>query len=210
MSFHDILFPMRLARGAIGGPLRRTNIYQRKNGQEVRIANNSKSLRQWQISSKNSNLDDLAFIVAFFEARMGKLYSFRFNDPFDNKSCAPSLTPTAFDQKIGTGDGVKKDFQLIKNYGDSANNYARIIDKPILNSVLVAIGNTQALSSAFSVNYQTGIVSFLTAPAAGQAISAGFKFDTKVRFDNEQLELSLDGQGSGHIADIILKEVIDA
>ena len=48
--------------------------------------------------------NDAAMLVAFFEARRGRLYGFRFKDWADYKSCLPSAAPTATDQMIGTGD----------------------------------------------------------------------------------------------------------
>lgn len=207
MSFHDISFPMRIARGAIGGPVRRTNIATRKNGKEIRISSNANSLRHWQISSKNADLNDLAQVVDFYEARMGRLYAFRFRDPFDNKSCAPNNIPNHNDQKIGVGDGVNKSFQIVKNYGDEANIYARKISKPVLGSVLIAMDGVLK-TSGFSIDYLTGILNFTNAPNTGQIITAGFEFDCVARFDNEQLELSLDGQTNGHIADILINEVL--
>ena len=207
MSFHDVSFPMRIARGAIGGPVRRTNIATRKNGKEIRINSNANSLRHWQISSKNADLNDLAEVVNFYEARMGRLYPFRFRDPFDNKSCAPNNALNKNDQKIGVGDGANKSFQLVKNYGDAANIYARKITKPVLGSVLIAIDGVLK-TDGFAIDYLTGIINFTNAPNAGQIITAGFEFDCVVRFDNEQLELSLDGQTNGHIADILINEVL--
>lgn len=207
MSFHDVTFPMRIARGAIGGPMRRTNIATRKNGKEIRISANSNSLRHWQISSKNADLNDLSTIVDFYEARMGQLFSFRFRDPFDNKSCAPNHSHNKNDQKIGVGDGVNKSFQLVKNYGDTANIYARKITKPVLGSVMVAIDGVLK-TDGLAIDYLTGIINFTNAPNLGAIISAGFEFDCVARFDNEQLELSLDGQTNGHISDILIKEVL--
>lgn len=49
--------------------------------------------------------DDLAAVVAFFEARNGRLHGFRFKDWADFKSCLPSQTPGPSDQSIGTGNG---------------------------------------------------------------------------------------------------------
>ena len=46
-------------------------------------------------------------LVAFFEARNGRLHGFRFKDWGDHKSCLPSQAPAASDQQIGTGDGAE-------------------------------------------------------------------------------------------------------
>ena len=205
-GYHDILFPIRIARGAVGGPIRRTNIATRKNGHELRIATNANSLRQWQITSRNSDFNDIAAIVDFYEARLGRLCSFRFRDPFDNKSCAPNDVIAANNQKIGIGDGVAKSFQLVKNYGDAANIYKRKITKPVSGTIQIAINGIK--TNNFNADYSNGIINFNTPPVNGAIISAGFQYDCIARFDNEQLELSLDGATNGHIADIIIREVL--
>jgi uncharacterized protein (TIGR02217 family) len=56
--------------------------------------------------------DDLAAVVAFFEARNGRLHGFRFKDWADFKSCLPSQAPGPSDQPIGTGNGSATLFQL--------------------------------------------------------------------------------------------------
>ena len=59
----------------------------------------------------------------------------------------------------------------------------------------------------FAVDASTGLVTLATAPAAGQAITAGFLFDVPVRFDTDQLTVSLDHFGAGSISTIPLVEV---
>ncbi len=58
--------------------------------------------------------------VEFFEARGGQLHGFRFRDPVDGSSARPGMAVTALDQWIGTGDGERAAFQLVKAYGDGA------------------------------------------------------------------------------------------
>jgi uncharacterized protein (TIGR02217 family) len=43
-----------------------------------------------------------------------------------------------------------------------------------------------------SVATSTGLVTFITAPAAGAAITADFEFDVPVRFDTDRLEFRLE------------------
>ena len=73
------------------------------------------------------SLDDLAEVIAFFEARHGQLYGFRWKDWTDCKSCAPSATPSTLDQALGTGDGARTAFALRKPYASGAQAYARPI-----------------------------------------------------------------------------------
>ena len=83
--------------------------------------------------------DDLAAVVAFFEARNGRLHGFRFKDWGDHKSCLPSGTPFPTDQSIGTGDGTTTAFQLVKRYASGAQSWTRAIAKPVAGSVRIAL-----------------------------------------------------------------------
>ena len=79
--------------------------------------------------------DDLAAVVAFFEARNGRLHGFRFKDWADFKSCLPSQTPGPTNQPIGTGNGSTTQFQLTKRYTSGAQFWTRAITKPVAGSV---------------------------------------------------------------------------
>jgi uncharacterized protein (TIGR02217 family) len=73
-------------------------------------------------------------VVAFFEARNGRLHGFRFKDWADHKSCLPSAAPSPTDQTIGTGDDTTTAFQLVKRYSSGAQSWTRTITKPVAGS----------------------------------------------------------------------------
>ena len=105
MAFHEVRFPDNISRGARGGPERRTQIVELASGDEERNASWANSRRRYDVAYGIRRADDLAAVVAFFEARNGRLHGFRFKDWGDHKSCLPSGTPSPTDQAIGTGDG---------------------------------------------------------------------------------------------------------
>jgi uncharacterized protein (TIGR02217 family) len=115
----------------------------------------------------------LAAVVAFFEARNGRLHGFRFKDWGDHKSCLPSGTPSPTDQTIGTGDGAATTFQLVKRYASGGQTWTRTITRPVAGSVRIALDGVEQLSG-WSADTTTGVLTFGTAPAAGVAITAGF------------------------------------
>ena len=204
--FHEVRFPDDISRGARGGPERRTQIVELASGDEERNASWANSRRRYDAAYGIRRADDLAALVAFFEARNGRLHGFRWKDWADFKSCLPSGTPAATDQTIGTGDGATTDFQLVKVYSSGSQSWTRTIAKPVSGTVLVAIDGTEA-TTGWSVDTTTGIVSFTTAPAAGAAITAGFEFDVPVRFDTDTLDVTLDLERLGSITSIPLIEV---
>ena len=135
-NFHEVSFPVPLALAASGGPERKTEVVTLASGAEARNALWAGSRRRWDVGSAVTRLDTLQAVVAFFEARGGRLNGFRFRDALDDRSCAPGAAVSATDQEIGTGDGVTDTFQLVKAYG----GYARRILKPVAGSVVVAVG----------------------------------------------------------------------
>jgi len=206
MAFHEVRFPDDISRGARGGPERRTQIVELASGDEERNASWANSRRRYDAAYGIRRVDDLAAVVAFFEARNGRLYGFRWKDWADYKSCLPSETPAATDQSIGTGDGATTDFQLVKVYSSGSQSWSRTIAKPVAGTVLVAIDGVEAISG-WSVDTTTGVVTFTTAPTAGAAITAGFGFDVPVRFDTDTLDVTLDIERLGSITSIPLIEV---
>jgi len=201
MAFHEVRLPARLAFGSTGGVERRTEITTLASGFERRSTPWSLGRRRYLIGANLRSLDDMAELVAFFEARRGRLYGFRFKDFADFKSCAPGGTVSAGDQVLGVGDGVRTAFGLMKRYGD----VERPISKPVAGSVRVAVGGVEAVG--FAVDATTGAVTLANAPGAGVVVTAGFQFDTPVRFDSDRIETTLESFEAGRMAAVPLIEV---
>ena len=206
MAFHEVRFPDNISHGARGGPERRTQIVELASGVEERNASWANSRRRYDVAYGIRRADDLATVVAFFEARNGRLHGFRFKDWADFKSCLPSQTPGPTNQPIGTGNGAATLFQLTKRYSSGAQSWTRTIAKPVAGTVTVALNGTPQ-ASGWSVATATGLVTFNTAPAAGVAITAGFEFDVPVRFDTDALDVTLDLERLGSITSIPLIEL---
>lgn len=206
MAFHEIRFPDDVSRGARGGPERRTQIVELASGDEERNASWADSRRRYDAAYGIRRADDLAAVVAFFEARNGRLHGFRWKDWADFKSCAPSGVPSPLDQPLGAGDGSRTAFQLVKRYASGAQSWTRTIAKPVAGTVRVAVGGAER-SSGWSLEATSGVVSFAVPPAPGAAVSAGFEFDVPVRFDADALDVTLDLERLGSIASIPLVEV---
>ncbi|MGE0741064.1 MAG: TIGR02217 family protein [Hyphomonadaceae bacterium] len=205
-AFHEVMLPLPFALGASGGPERRVDIVALGSGREARNTPWAHGRRRYDIGGAVRTLDELHELIAFFEARRGKLHGFRFRDPFDFKSCAPSAAPAPTDQTLGEGDGETTAFQLVKAYGAPA--VSRDIAKPVAGSVRVAIDGDELAPGDFSVDNATGVVTFLSPPAEGAALSAGFLFDTPVRFDIDRLDLSMEGFGAGRALSLPLAEIL--
>ncbi len=146
----------------------------------------------------------MAAVLAFFEERRGRLHGFLWRDGLDHSSGGP--VPTALDQEIGTGDGVRTAFQLTKRYGAAFDPYLRPIRKPVAGSVLVAVGGGEA--GGWTLDETTGLVSFAVPPMAGASVTAGFLFDVPVRFDADRLDIELSSFDGAEVPSIPLVEIL--
>jgi uncharacterized protein (TIGR02217 family) len=207
MNFHEVRFPAALSVGSTGGPERRTEIVSLSNGFEERNSPWAHSRRRYDAGLGVRSLDDLAEIVAFFEARHGQLHGFRWKDWTDYKSCLPSGTPGPLDQPIATGDGATRVFALAKTYASGGKAYRRPIRKPVAGTVKVAVAGAVLGGGQYAVDHATGLVELGAAPAAGAAVTAGYEFDVPVRFDADRISASLAGFAAGEVPSIPVVEV---
>lgn len=208
MAFHEVRFPASLSFGSVGGPERRTEIVTLANGFEERNSPWQHSRRRYDAGLGLRSLNDVETLIAFFEARAGQLHGFRWKDWSDYKSCAPLSTPTHEDQLIGIGDGVTTVFQLQKTYLSGLQSYTRPIAKPVLGTVLIAVaGDPKVESLEFSINVETGQVTFVLAPDLGTRVTAGFEFDVPVRFDADAIQTSVASFQAGEVPSVPVVEI---
>jgi uncharacterized protein (TIGR02217 family) len=208
MGFHEIRFPANLSFGSVGGPERRTEIVTLANGFEERNTPWAHSRRRYDAGVSLRSLDDVEALIAFFEARRGQLFGFRWKDWSDFKSCQPSKTPSAADQNIGMGDGERVSFALSKTYQSGSESYTRPIVKPVIGTVLVAIaGDPKVETIEFSVDTTTGAIVFPTPPDPGVEITAGFEFDVPVRFDTDRIQTSVESFKAGSVPNVPVLEL---
>lgn len=206
-EFHDTEFPLPIALGSTGGPSFRTDIVPLASGAERRIARWARSRRRFNAGVGLQRPGDVAAVIAFFEARQGRRYSFRFRDPFDHTT-APGRQPAANDCLIGIGDSSTMRFSLIKKYISGAQEVERVIGLPVVDSIKIAVGGVELTTSIdFSFDPLTREVVFETPPDVGATIAAGFIFDIEARFDTDELAISAE-VGGGEIPDIPIVEVI--
>ncbi|MCM2561040.1 DUF2460 domain-containing protein [Lutimaribacter sp. EGI FJ00015] len=208
MGFHEIRFPANLSFGSVGGPERRTDVVTLANGFEERNTPWAHSRRRYDAGVGLRSLDDVELLIAFFEARHGQLYGFRWKDWSDFKSCRPSAQPGYMDQVIAVGDGVSAAFQLAKTYRSGEQSYRRPITKPVLGSVLIGIeADAQQEGTQWEVDVATGIVTFAHPPNDGMEITAGFEFDVPVRFDTDRIQTSVASFRAGDVPNVPVVEV---
>ncbi|WOI53999.1 DUF2460 domain-containing protein [Parvularcula sp. LCG005] len=206
-GFHDVQFPVDIALGSRGGPVRRTDVVSLASGAERRTARWSASRRRFNAGYGVRSMADMHRLLAFFEAREGRRFAFRWRDPFDHRSGGATEEVTALDQPLGVGDGSTSLFQLTRRYQSGVQTTQRMIALPCSGTVRIAQdGFELSEGQDFTVNTLTGVVQITTPPASGAVLTAGFLFDIPARFDTDELILSLE-PGGADIPDIPIVEV---
>ena len=208
MSFHEVRFPANLSFGSTGGPERRTEIVTLANGFEERNTPWAQSRRRYDAGLGLRSLDDVAALIAFFEARRGQLYGFRWKDWADFKSCKPSARVGAQDQVLGAGDGAQREFVLAKTYDPLGTAFRRPILKPVAGTAQVAVaGDAKVEAVDYALDLATGRLTFVEPPDVGAVVTAGFEFDVPVRFDTDRIAVSVASFQAGEVPSVPVVEV---
>ena len=208
MGFHEIRFPANLSFGSVGGPERYTDVVTLANGFEERNTPWAHSRRRYDAGVAMRGLDDIETLIAFFEARQGQLYGFRWKDWSDYKSGPALADPEYRDQIIAIGDDVTAAFPLVKTYRSGDESYARPITKPVAGTVRLGLDDDEQQEGIhYEVDTTTGIVTFAHPPNAGLRITAGFEFDVPVRFDTDRIQTSMASFQAGDVPNVPVVEI---
>jgi len=118
---------------------------------------------------------ELQQLVAFFNARGGMADTWLFSDPDDN---------TATAQQFGVGDGATRSFQLVRSFG----GYIEPVYAP-QGSPSIFI-NAVLQGSGYTINANTGVVTFTVAPTAGLALTWTGTFYWISRFNKDMQQFN--------------------
>jgi len=205
-GFHEIRLAEDISFGASGGPQFRTTVVEMASGREQRNREWAEARNVYDVGLGLRSENDLGVLLAFFRARAGRAFGFRYKDWLDYKSSLPQQAVTATDQQIAIGDGAMVAFQLVKTYDSGGISHVRDIVKPVSGTVQIALGGV-VQATGWQVDIVTGIVTFTTAPGVGAVITAGYEFDVPVRFSDDFLAITLESYQAGQIPSIPLIEV---
>jgi uncharacterized protein (TIGR02217 family) len=190
LSFSEDKLELGFDYGAVGGMSFSTEIIKMAGDSlEQRNANLFLPLGRWQLGdrlvaeSEADLLSEVTYLRQFHLDRLGSFQGFRFRDWSDFEG---------LDQSIGTGDGVKTDFQLRKVYIISGSSAYRPIQKPVVGSVSIFVDEILETQN-WTINHSTGVISRNTPVTNGSLIRADFEFDVPVWFDSDQIGFNLQG-----------------
>lgn len=193
-------FPEDISYGSTGGPSWSTDVLILKSGYESRNANWGQMRYKYNAAMgvrDSAQLDDL---IHWFNAMQGRQHGFRFKDWTDYASAEFGVTVAFDDQVIGVGDGTTVAFQVIKSYTQGSQTRERVISKLVTGTVKAGVNAVEkTITTDFTVNYNTGIITFTSPPGNGLSVTAGFEFDVPVRFDIDQLSISIEHYQTGSL-----------
>lgn len=130
----------------------------------------------YSVLRQGGSYAELSQIVGLFNQVYGDFDTFLWTDPDD-------YTVTA--QALGLGDASNKLFQLVRTWGSFVEPVYDVNSAPLiyLNGVLQTLTTNYTLSA-------TGLVTFVTAPGAGVAITWTGTYYRRVRFSQNTLATS--------------------
>jgi uncharacterized protein (TIGR02217 family) len=184
MALHYKIFPLEVS-GFGHAPRYHTTITVGGNANEARNADWQDPLRVYNAAFAVKTKPDIAVLEAFFHTVKGRWTGFLVKDYADYN----------FDYQILTGvdaaDGSQTQWQIFKIYADALSQYVkRDIKFPKVGTVFVKVGGVlKTETTHYTVNYSTGIVTFLSAPAALAVIEVKCEFYVPVRFDTDELPI---------------------
>lgn len=207
-AFDDVPYPIALGRDATVVPEFSTTISVTASGFERRNSLWSNARLRFDVGPGVRSDAELGELIAFFRARRGPARGFRLRDPSDFSSNGMVEAPTATDQDLGTGDGVRADFPLVKRYGSGDAEQVRRITRPDFGTLIVSVdGKVQAGNWSLA---ERGVVRFAAAPAPGAIVRAGFEFDVPVRFAEDSLEIAGAAFAAGEAPSVPVVEIREA
>lgn len=199
-AFDDVAYPLALGRDVQVSPEFSTGVAVTASGHERRNALWADARLRFDVGPGIRSEAELGTLIAFFRARHGPATGFRLRDPFDFSSNGMTGAPTAADQLLGTGDGQRASFQLVKHYGEQR----RTITRPEPGLIMVSVDG--AAVGGWHHAGQGRIV-FDIAPPAGAAVRAGFRFNVPVRFAEDRLDVSGVNFAAGEAPSVPLVEI---
>ncbi|MCA8949439.1 MAG: DUF2460 domain-containing protein [Planctomycetes bacterium] len=211
MSYHDVELPDDFQYGSQFGAGFATTPQETASGHQYQIARQAAPRHRMRLRKELLDRNQLAVLKTFALARRGALHTWKVKDWSDFTTAENGTdAPTSLDVILGSGDGSRQAFQLVKTYAESdPGELDRVIELPVAATLLVAENGTP--TTAYTLTSPGGIITFNTAPAIGVVVTAGFEFRVPVRFDlsvDEWNALRADDFNIWSLADLTCSEAL--
>ncbi len=184
MAYLPERFSLLIGRDPVGGPTFATEIAITRAGHEQRNETHSRSRHRFDFSHDIKSTELFLLVDAHFRMARGRLHKWRARDWADYKC----------DRSAGAlVDLTATTFQLHKVYGtvvgfQEARRITRIFEERPVR--VWKNGSLQTLTTHYTVDVETGIVTFVTPPGVA-VLECEFWFDVPCRYDTDELQATL-------------------
>ncbi len=183
-----VIFPALpgLAWSVTKTPTFQTRIQRAVSGRELRTLDYPYPLWQFTLAfsflrdDPSAGFDELRTLMGFYLTCQGAYGTFLFQDPSDYQVTG---------QYLGTGDSSLSVFQLQRTMGTSlvSGGFVEPIVAPNIITGVYFDGLTQN-SSNYSVDPETGLLTFVSPPSTGLVITADFSYWFRCRFVDDSYD----------------------
>jgi uncharacterized protein (TIGR02217 family) len=175
-----------LAWSVSKSPVFQTRVQRAASGRELRALDYPYPLWKFALSfallrdNAAAGFDELRTLLGFYLSCQGAYAAFLFEDPSDFEVSG---------QQIGTGDAGTATFQLQRTMGAAlpGGGFPEPIVAPNAVSAIYLNGIVQN-PAGYSVDGDTGLVTFATPPGAGAVVSADFTYYFRCRFIDDSYD----------------------
>lgn len=174
MAYHNSLFPAKYARQFVGGLVFPLRILSTPARREKRIPVRTQPYVEFRVDQKAKQPTDFTVLRNFWAGRGGGRHSFPFKD-WNHYSVT--------DEQFAVSAGSATTYQLTITYGDAGGSTAINVTKPVSPVVIKVAGSTKTEGVDYTLNYLTGVLTWLIVPANGLALTWSGTFYWPVRFD---------------------------
>ena len=210
-TFINARLPEDIEQGSQGGPEFLTTVLDLSGGGEKRNQEWEFPRITWDLSYGVQEVGDLLRIKSHFMVCAGRAKGFRFKDWSD---FVIGDINTGDAQDIGVGLSGNTLFQIFKSYdvtevdGSTIQTALKKITRIVNGTLKVYLdGVLQTETTDYTVDYDTGLITFIVGPTDDAVVSVYCEFDLPVRFDTDVMKLNMIWAGAGSVPPIIVKEI---
>lgn len=168
-------------------PIWNAQIQVSPSGKETRISRRASPLMKFELGFEllrddaAVSVSDFKRVVGFFNAVQGSYDTWLYTDPHFNAVTA---------QQFGTGDGTSTTFQVTATYKDATGvGWPEIVQNFNGTPQIYKAGVLQTVGTHYTLS-GTGVVTWVTAPAAAAALTWTGSFYYRCRFTEDTLDVS--------------------
>ncbi|MGV3617905.1 MAG: DUF2460 domain-containing protein [Fimbriimonas sp.] len=186
---HDVLMPQGLSEGARMVPQTKSVVVTTSSGRDEVIGLWGGIRRKWDVSKLLEDDEAREALLGFWEARDGRVYGFRFRDPFDHL-CRSGYSPDGSIahtgiEPLGTGNGAQTRFPVVKTRGDAARAVVRRILRPVGALSKAYVDGVALAAGTYEFDEEAGELVLDVAAASGKVVGWSGVFDTPARFETD-------------------------